>query len=61
MKPAGRPGATWEGQLGAPGRGGGGERQTDRTEHSWYVVVPKVIVFYEAAAQKPVGLKIEFT
>ena len=42
MKPAGRPGATWEGQLGA--RGGDGDRQRERereTERSvpgmwWY-------------------------
>ena len=37
LEPAGRPGASWEGQLRGP-RGDGEKRE--RSEHSWYVVVP---------------------
>ena len=31
--------------------GGDRQRERDRTEHSWYVMVLQVIVPYEAAAQ----------
>ena len=46
---AGRPGASWEGQLRSPGVGTE-EKDRERTECSWYVVVPLVIVPYRAAA-----------
>ena len=51
LEPAGRPGASWEGQLRGPGLGTE-EKDTERTECSWYVVVPLVIAPYWAAAQK---------
>ena len=49
LEPAGRPGATLEGQLGGL-RGNAGKKK--RMEHSWYAVVPQVIVPYGATAQK---------
>ena len=51
LEPAGRPGASWEGQLRGPGVGTE-EKDRERTECSWYVVVPLVIVPYGATAQK---------
>ena len=55
-EPAGRPGGSWEGQLRGPGGGSGAEEKhskRERTERSWYVVVPCVIIPYGAIAQKP--------
>ncbi len=49
LEPAGRPGATLEGQPGGL-RGNAGKKK--RMEHSWYAVVPQVIVPYGATAQK---------
>ena len=53
MKPAGRPGATWEGQLGAP-RGTETERQTERQNGAFLVFGGTIghRPLYRAAAQK---------
>ena len=40
LEPTGRPEASWEGQLRGPEGGGGRKKEKERTEHSWYVVVP---------------------